>query len=448
MNNLGERTTIIPAEVKGYFHSRRQILQWILLAIFLVLPWIHIQGQQMVWLNLSQWEFHLFGLQLFSHEAPLIFLLLIVAAMGLAFMTSVYGRVWCGWACPQTVFIEQVYRRIDRWVEGGYIERRRLRDSDLGWEKSWKILLRWFLYVLVSSIIAHSFAAYFLGAVPMIQMVQGGPSDHFRYFALISGLTLLFTVDFGWFREQFCVIVCPYGRIQSLLLDSASLSVTYDEARGEPRKGVARGIQKTGDCVSCQRCVNVCPTGIDIRNGLQMECIGCTACIDACDEIMVKVKKPTGLIRYSSLEGKPAQLLRPRALVYFAGVLISLAVVSWQLWNRGSLDVVVLRGLDSPYQLIQDEQGNTTVINHFRLKIRNSTRQEQKVALESSEQRARLVAAENPFKIAAAATREVHFFVQFPKGTSFPDNHLPLRLQSVEGPIHQDLSLPLVAPEP
>jgi len=304
-DNKGNRIFLYPAEVKGFFRKHRNIVQVALILFFLVLPWLKWNGVQLFLFDIPNRTFHLFGILFKAHDAPLIFLVLAIVTIGLAFITALFGRVWCGWACPQTVFIDGVFRRIETWVQGDYLKRRKLTKDPWTSEKISKISFTWFLYFIVSAIIAHSFVAYFVGSDRLIAMILGTPQENWTAFTIVMGMTLVLLFDFGWFREQFCIIACPYGRIQAVLMDKKSMSVIYDYNRGEPRKDPAVSKDKQGDCVNCRRCVEVCPTGIDIRRGIQMECIGCTSCIDGCDVIMTEVKKPLGLIGYhSNVENK------------------------------------------------------------------------------------------------------------------------------------------------
>jgi cytochrome c oxidase accessory protein FixG len=369
----GDRIWIIPAEVRGYFRRHRNWTQLILLAIFLLIPWTTFRGHQTVLIDVPDREFALFGVLFKAHDTPLLFFILAVAALSLAFVTSVWGRVWCGWACPQTVFIDSVYRRIEQWIEGNYLKRRQLRDGPMTFEKLWKTSLKWLAFIFVSSLIAHSFMAYFIGAKELIAMTQKAPEENPSYFILVTFFTALFAFDFGWFREQFCVIMCPYGRIQSVLLDNKSLALVYDTTRGEPRKSLAQAGQKSGDCVACNRCVQVCPTGIDIRNGLQMECIACTACADACDEIMTKLKKPTGLIGYKTLDGSPISLKKTRSILYILLIFALVGGLVYSLSTRQPFYWTLLRNQGSPYSLIKNESNQEIVLNQFHVHIHNQS---------------------------------------------------------------------------
>lgn len=423
----GDRIRIIPAEVRGSFRKQRTWTQIILLVIFLVLPWTTMNGRQTILLNVPDREFTLFGTFFRAHDAPLIFFILGILTLGLAFVTSIWGRIWCGWACPQTVFIDAVFRKIEYWTEGSYIQRRRLRDSALTAEKIRKSGLKWILFLIVSSLIAHSFMAYFIGAKDLITMMHTSPENNLTYFVLVVVFTALVLFDFAIFREQFCVIMCPYGRMQSLLLSKKSLAVVYDTKRGEPRKGSPSPDAKQGDCVGCNRCVQVCPTGIDIRNGLQMECIACTSCIDACDEIMLKVNKPTGLIKYTTLDGSPFTLKRSRSIGYMLIMLVMVVGLSYSVATREPLHIAVLRGRGLPYSYVKDPvTGEELIQNQFRLHIHNQGDVPAKYQLslpqELLDQGGQLTIGENPLFLPADQDHEWYFFVRM-RPELFKKNH-------------------------
>lgn len=417
IDEFGDRTYLIPAEVRGFFHRQRQRVHFVLLLIFLILPWTTINGHQTILLDVPARKFAIFGITFWAHDAPLVFFVLATLTLGLAFVTSVWGRAWCGWACPQTVFIETIFRRIEQWVQGNYIQRRQLRQAPFSLQKAFKKSLTWFLFFVVSSLIAHSFVAYFVGSKELVAMIQGSPDQNWNYFLVVSFMTVLVLFDFGWFREQFCIIMCPYGRFQSVLLDQKSLAVVYDETRGEPRKGLAKVGQKAGDCVSCNRCVQVCPTGIDIRKGLQMECIACTACVDACDEIMEKVKKPKGLIRYDTLDRTPFTLKKPRSLVYMALILLAVSGLTYNIVTREKAQVFVLRAKEAPYTVIKGSQGEDLVLNHFRLQIQNQGFKKAiyliKPSAEWQEKGIEMTVAQNSIDLEPGKIIEWHIFVRF-----------------------------------
>ncbi len=420
----GRRIFLYPAEVRGFFRKYRTITQAALIIFFLVLPWITVDGQQLLLLDISNKTFHFFGLNFKAHDAPMIFLVLAVLTIGIALLTALLGRVWCGWACPQTVFIDGVYRKIEVWIQGNYIQRRKL--SKEGWtpNKISKISLTWVAYFIVSTLIAHSFVSYFVGSQRLIQMIQGTPQENWAAFLIVMSMTGVLMFDFGWFREQFCIIACPYGRFQAALMDKKSISVVYDYNRGEPRKDPSVPKNQQGDCVSCRRCVEVCPTGIDIRRGIQMECIGCTACIDACDEIMEKVNKPLGLIRYGSeheleTKSKPtwiSLLTRPRVVLYSVILFAVMGILSFLIQNREPIMVSVLKVRGAPYSKLVEGSISYT-LNHFKLHVHNQSSEEMIVFL-SADDDVSLVVPQNNIRLSSNSSREVHFFAKFKEDLS------------------------------
>jgi len=308
-----------------------------------------------------------------------MFFLISGLGFSLFFITALLGRIWCGWACPQTVFLDHVYRRIERWVDGDAVKRRALDQAPWSAKKIVRRTVKHTLYVLVSAIITHLFLAYYVSLPEVWSMVRAAPGEHWSAFAFVAVATGGLYFNFAWFREQMCIVVCPYGRLQSALIDDHSLVIGYDAKRGEPRgKGQTQGaavlpglpdFQRSGDCVDCLRCVHVCPTGIDIRQGLQMECIGCTACIDACDGVMTRLQRPTGLIRYDSqkaFSGGRTQWWRPRTLIYGALLLVGAGVAMWALSTVKPANFGVTRMTGAPY--IVDE---SNVRNQFLVRIIN-----------------------------------------------------------------------------
>ncbi|PIS11345.1 MAG: cytochrome c oxidase accessory protein CcoG [Bdellovibrio sp. CG10_big_fil_rev_8_21_14_0_10_47_8] len=434
LDEYGHRLFIIPAEIRGFFQRRKKIVHVFLLIVFLLLPWIHLGGHQAIWVDIPGRHFTFFGLSLYAHDAPLIFFVLMILTLSLALLTALVGRAWCGWACPQTVFIETIYRQIETWIEGNYIARRKLRDQDLDLRKIRLGLTKWAAYFVVSSLIAHSFVAYFVGSKNLLTMIEGSPEQNMSYFVFVSLMTLVLMFNFGWFREQFCLIMCPYGRFQSVLMDSHSLTVMYDEKRGEPRKGQWQEGQEKGDCVSCQRCVQVCPTGIDIRNGTQFECIACTACIDACDEIMEKVHKPKGLIRYKALTEKKIQWFRSRVLSYGGLLLISVIALIVLLSVNKPYRIEVLRGKDAPYTIVP-MWGKNVVQNHFDVRFESHSQEELQVQIEIDGPLAnqfQMIVPENPMRVVAGEKRNLPIFIQAPETIFSGLTQIPLDIRFTE----------------
>lgn len=291
----------------------------------------------------------MFGFNFAAQDIWLLFFLIAGLAFFLYYISAIFGRIWCGWACPYTVFLDHVYRRIERVFEGDAARRRKLDNAPWTTKKFLLRTTKHLVYILVSLLIAHIFLAYFISLSRLYSYMHDSPMEHTTAFGIVVFLSATLYFCFAWFREQFCIIVCPYGRLQSALTDDNTIIIGYDTQRGEPRgkKGEAEG-----DCVDCRRCVQVCPTGIDIRNGLQLECIGCAACLDACDDIMTKVKRPLGLIRYDSLnglEGKKREFFRPRILVYTAFMLIGAVALLAAVSSVTPFEMSLVRLPGMPY---------------------------------------------------------------------------------------------------
>ena len=384
----GSRPFLFPSDPYGRFTRARRLSAFALITFYLSLPWIQINGHPAVFLDVAGRRFHLFGVTLAAQDLWLLFFVITGLGFSLFFVTALLGRVWCGWACPQTVFLDHIYRRIERWIDGDALKRRALHHAPLSATKVFKRALKHTLYVVVSAVITHLFLAYFVSLPEVWSMVRAAPTEHWSAFGFMVVATGLLYFNFAWFREQLCIVICPYGRLQSALIDDHSLVIGYDAKRGEPRgkgrpgasvsdflaevgrqTGTAEAPEKAGDCVACSRCVQVCPVGIDIRQGLQMECIGCTACIDACDDVMTRLGRPRGLIRYDSQKaftGGRTRWIRPRTLLYFVLLLIGAGVAIWALSTVKPANFGVTRMTGAPY--IVDE---TTVRNQFMVRIVN-----------------------------------------------------------------------------
>ncbi len=372
INADGSHHILHPADVKGRFTLARRVVAGLLMVVYATLPWIPVNGAPAVFLDVEMRRFHAFGLTLVAQDLWVLFFAISGMGFVLFVITAVLGRIWCGWACPYTVFLDHVFRRIERWIDGDATARRSLAAAPASPEKVFKRALKHMLYIGVSALIAHVFISYFVSIPRLYQFMRQGPLEHATSFGIVLCLTGALYFCFAHFREQFCILMCPYGRLQSALTDDDTLIIGYDEKRGEPR-GKATD-PSAGSCVDCLRCVKVCPTGIDIRDGLQMECIGCAACIDACDDIMVKLKRPTGLVRYDSsrgLAGKKRRIFRPRLLAYGLLGLIGLTALGTTAFFRAkpmNADVSRMRG---PSFYVDP----TVVRNHFQLRLFNKRNQ-------------------------------------------------------------------------
>ncbi|MEX0798349.1 MAG: cytochrome c oxidase accessory protein CcoG, partial [Bacteriovoracaceae bacterium] len=412
----GARVAPQPEDVKGKWASRRKIFYSILIAIYLVLPWIYVNGKQWVLLDIPGREFTFFGSIFYAHDG--IFLIFLFLGFGflIAFVTSVWGRVWCGWACPQTVFIDQVYRKIERWIEGNSRRRKALNKQHWNFEKIWKKGAKWALFLLVSLHIVHSFLGYFVGTRELLEISFQSPANNWVLFVTMLVLTGIVLFDFGWFREQFCVIACPYGRFQSVMMDENSTVVAYDEKRGEPRRNKAVSKDKEGDCIDCFKCVKVCPTGIDIRRGTQMECIACTMCIDACDEIMEKVGYEKGLIRYASeneLNGKKKRI-GVKSFILLGLFLAVVGAMIASLSKRDDLSAQFLRMPGEPYQKIIGADG-FTLLNRFEAKIDTLNKKDKRIEFrlpDNVKDTVKLVSGELP-KVIESDKETVSFFLKY-----------------------------------
>jgi cytochrome c oxidase accessory protein FixG len=366
INDDGSRNFVHPADVRGLWTLLRRIAGAGLIATYIALPLVEINGAPAVFLDILHRKLHLFGLTFLFQDLWLLFFAITGAGFLLFFVTSILGRIWCGWACPQTVFLDHVFRRIERLIDGDAPARRKLEDAQPTAGKVARRVLKHGVYLILCALIAHLFLSYFVSIPVLYRIAHLSPLQNWSTFLFVFALTGILYFNFAWFREQFCIVLCPYGRFQSALIDDNSIVIGYDEKRGEPR---GKPSSEHGDCVDCRRCVQVCPTGIDIRQGLQLECISCAACIDACDGVMEKLHRPKGLIRHASLNalaGRATRFLRPRVLIYL--VLMLAGATAFALATREVKPVVLsaLRMRGAPYFKDGDR-----VRNNFMLRVAN-----------------------------------------------------------------------------
>jgi len=363
INADGSRHDLHPADVDGRFTSARRLGAWGLIAFYLLLPWIPVNGAPALFLDVAAGRFHFFGWTLAPQDTWLLFFGVTGVGFALFFITALFGRLWCGWACPQTVFLEHVYRRIERWIDGDAPARRALTAAPLTAAKAARRILKHALFIGVSLLITHLFLAYFVSIPQLWLFMHEAPAEHWTAFVFVFGAAGILYFNFAWFREQLCIVICPYGRLQSALTDEHSMVIGYDAKRGEPRGRL--GTPDAGACVACNRCVQVCPTGIDIRHGLQLECIGCAACIDACDEVMTKVGRPRGLVRYDSFvkfAGGHTRWVRPRTVVYGILLLVGAAVASLAFSSVKPASFLVYRMTGAAYFVSMDDVRNQFMV--------------------------------------------------------------------------------------
>lgn len=421
----GRRIGFFPKRPRGRFYNRRILVSVVLLLVFFGLPWIKVNGDPFFMLNFVERKFILFG-QVFMPQDFLLLALLVIALFYFIFVfTSVLGRIWCGWTCPQTIFLEMVYRRIEYWIEGDSSKQRKLAKADWKWEKIWKRTLKHSIFIVIAAAVSHTVMAFILGMDNVLLYIKDGPSEHWVTFAFVVANTAAFYLVFSWFREQACIYVCPYGRLQGVLLNKNSLVISYDHVRGEPPGKIKRNDPNPdlGDCIDCKQCVAVCPTGIDIRNGTQLECVNCTACIDACDDIMDKVGRPRGLIRYASQEGIETGKkfkLTTQAYVYAAGLVAVTGLFLFLLLGSGDIKTTLLRAPGQTYTMTPE--GNVT--NLYTIKVLNKKSEDRIIdfRLEEGPGHITLLGAEH-LELPASGMGEASLIVELPpsalEGLSF-----------------------------
>ncbi len=412
IDTSGKRVWFYPKKPKGKFYRWRTAVSLGFLLILFTLPFIKVHGDPLFLFNVVDRKFILFGVRFWPQDFFIFMVGMIAFIIFIALFTVVYGRVFCGWVCPQTVFMEMVFRKIEYAIEGDFTHQRALNRGPWTAEKIRKKTIKYILFFLVAVLVANTFLAYIIG-VDELKMIATEPlSGHLGGFVAMLVFSTIFFFVYSWFREQVCLVVCPYGRMQSVLLDRHSIVVAYDHVRGEPREKFSKE-EKTGkgDCIDCLECVRVCPTGIDIRNGTQLECVNCTACIDACDHMMEGVHRPKGLIRYASehniATGKPTRWTT--RMVAYTGLLAALVVLeSFLLVTRADLDVTVVRAKGT---LFYHEEGNR-ISNLYNVKIINKTRHdmEVEVKLTGSNGTVRWVGAPHPV-VPADSLIDTQFFI-------------------------------------
>ena len=401
VDSSGKRIWIYPKKPKGRFYEYRKYVSYVLLLLLFGLPFIRINGKPFVLLNVPEAEFILFGVYFAPQDFHLFVIAMLIFMIFIVLFTVIYGRLFCGWVCPQTIFMEMVFRRIEYWIEGDANAQRRLASAPWTTDKYVKKIGKQLIFILISALIAHTFLAYIIGLEEVTKIVTEPIADHWQGLLAMIIFTGMFYGVFSVMREQVCTTICPYGRLQGVLLDENSLAVSYDFVRGEPRGKLSKKNKKTkeiqystdnisdldeegvepvkGDCVDCGLCVKVCPTGIDIRNGTQLECVNCTACMDACDEVMVKIKRPEGLIRIDSYNGiveKKNSLWNTRVAAYVLVLVALLGLESFLFMNRSNLEALFLR---TPGMLYQDNEDGY-ISNLYNYQLINKTDMEMPIS--------------------------------------------------------------------
>lgn len=399
LNADGSRKWLKPRLSEGRFWHARRIVAYVLILLFTAIPYISMNGKPLMLIDLTTRKFTFFGKTYLPTDTLLLSLLCMMIALGVFWITALWGRVWCGWGCPQTVYMEYVYRPLERFFEGAPGRPKKTKGVQ-GWlqQSGFGMLVKYAVYFVISCYLAHTFLAYFVGVDKLRVWVTQSPLEHPAPFIVMVVVTALMMLDFSFFREQICLVVCPYGRMQSVMVDRQSMIISYDRKRGEPRgvkrKGegkadlalpvLAMNEARTADCVDCKMCVTTCPTGIDIRNGLQMECINCAQCIDACDSVMKKLNRPTGLIRYASqavIDGEKPRLLRARVLLYPVIMIVLGVIFIGVLMNQAPSYIAVLRGTGAPFYTLPTGE----IANPVKFKLINRTESDVTYSMSSTD---------------------------------------------------------------
>ena len=367
LDESGSRKWVYAKKPSGKWYRRRTVFSWFILLFFIAVPFIRIKGNPLILLDIASRKFIIFGAIFWAQDTLILALLMLSFILFIILFTVTFGRLWCGWACPQTIFLEMVFRKVEYLIEGDYKKRARLDRGPWTGEKVFKKTIKHLVFILISVAMTNTFLLWFIGSEKWLVLISEPISANLSSFLIMLLVSAFFYWVYGWFREQICTMVCPYGRMQGVLLDSKSIVVSYDYMRGEPR-----GAKKAGDCIDCHQCLAVCPTAIDIRNGLQLECINCTACIDQCNQVMTSVGKPTGLIRFASETGIKEghnSIWNARNKAYSLVLLVLFSFFIYTLVSRPVIETTILRTPGLLYQENPDQR----ISNVYNIKIVNKT---------------------------------------------------------------------------
>lgn len=443
----GKRIWVYPKKQTGRFYTARTIFSFFLLAVLFVTPWIKIDGHPFVLFNVFERKFIVLGLAFGPQDFYIFALGFITLVVFVVLFTAVFGRIFCGWACPQTVFMEMVFRKIEYFIEGDSAQQRALDKAPYDTAKFFKKFSKHSVFFIISFLIGNTFIAYIIGIDETLKIISRSPFDNLTGFIAVTIFSLIFYFVFSKFREQACTIVCPYGRLQGVLLDSNTVVVAYDNVRGEPRGKLDKENPNiNGDCIDCHLCVAVCPTGIDIRNGTQLECVNCTSCIDACDSIMDKIKKPKGLIRYASMKGIKDKIkfkVTPRIILYSALLVILLSIFTTLLLSREDVKVNVLRSPGKIYQEMPDGK----ISNLYHVKLVNNTFKDIPVEVKINNPDAEFKLIGKEISLQALNVQEAEFMILFNKD-KIKSTVMQLQIQIyANGKIVNDIKTTFIGPQ-
>ncbi|HVM89589.1 MAG TPA: cytochrome c oxidase accessory protein CcoG [Puia sp.] len=433
VDDKGKRKWVFAQRPKGKFYNIRTLVSLGFFALFIALPFIQVEGHPLFLFNIPQARFIIFGKVFWPQDFFIFGLTMITFVVFIVLFTSAFGRLFCGWVCPQTIFMEMLFRKIEYAIEGDAAAQKILKKSSWTTEKIFKKGTKHFIFFLLAFIIANFFLSYIIGIKELEKLVTEPISQHLVGFTAIVVFSFVFYGVYAYFREQACTVVCPYGRLQSVLLDRNSMLVAYDYKRGEPRGKFKKNEEhSTGDCIDCFNCVKVCPTGIDIRNGTQMECVGCTACIDACDSIMEAVNKPKGLIRYASENGiaNSQKLYYTGRMKFYTAVLIVLTgLLATLLLTRKDVDGTIIRAAGILYQ----EKGQDSISNLYNIKLINKTNKDIPLSLKLEEVPGQIIEVQGQeIQLKKEAQAAGSFFIVLPRNI-ITERKLPLKVSLYEG---------------
>lgn len=411
----GKRNWIYAQKPKGKLYNARTIVSIFYLVIFFTLPFIRVDGNPFFLFNVIERRFIFFGVTFWPQDFFIFGIGMLTFILFIVLFTVVFGRAFCGWACPQTIFMEIVFRRIEYWIEGDASHQKMLNRAPYNTEKIIKKGAKHLIFFIMAFIIANTFLAYVIGTEQLFSIMSEPISQHVGGFISILVFTGIFYYIYAWFREQVCLIVCPYGRLQGVMTDKNSILVAYDYIRGEPRGKYKKEKEgDKGDCIDCNQCVNVCPTGIDIRNGTQLECTNCTACIDACNFMMNKVGSPEGLIRYASENGiaeKQKLRITPRIIAYSCVLVALMGVFFVLLKTRKDVDATILR---TPGMLFQ-KQEHDSISNLYNIRLINKTHHDVPVILKLETGNGSIKMIGKNIMVNKESKAETEFFIFLPK---------------------------------